>query len=147
MKILSRKFQDNEQIPAKYTCDGENVNPTLVISGVPEEAKSLVLIVDDPDAPMGTWIHWTLWNIASDIMEIKENSIPKGAIQGLTSFGKVGYGGPCPPSGIHHYHFKLYAIDAVLDLPETANKMELEKEINGRILAEAELLGLYSRDR
>mgnify|MGYP003394717907 CR=1 FL=1 len=148
MKITSLVFKNNDKIPAKYTCDGENINPPLTISGVPEEAKSLVLIVDDPDATRGyTWLHWTLWNINPDTKEIAENSVPNGATQGKTDFGKSGWGGPCPPSGSHHYFFKLFALDVILELPCGASLDELQKTIEGHILEKVELIGLYSRER
>ncbi|MCD6500585.1 YbhB/YbcL family Raf kinase inhibitor-like protein [bacterium] len=145
MKIESSAFKENQSIPEKYTCDGENVNPLLKISEVPEAAKSLVLIVDDPDAPMGTWVHWTVWNVSSKTTEIPENSVPEGAIEGMTDFGKPGYGGPCPPSGTHRYFFKLYALDTTLGLSSSAKKVDLEKAMEGHILDKAELIGLYSR--
>lgn len=145
MEITSPAFGQNERIPEKYTCDGENVSPPLLISGVPEEAKSLVLISDDPDAPVGTWTHWTLWNIQPDAMEIKENSVPVGAVEGKTSFGSSGYGGPCPPSGTHRYFFKLYALDAMLALEPGAGLRDLERVMEEHTLAKAELVGLYSR--
>lgn len=145
--FLKSVFKNNEKIPAKYTCDGENINPPLEISGVPENTKSLVLIVDDPDAPMVTWVHWTMWNIDPKTQKIEENSAPHGAVEGMTSFNKTGYGGPCPPSGVHRYFFKLYAIDTELNLPKSDEKLDIEKEINGRILDQAELIGLYSRDK
>lgn len=145
--FLKSVFKNNENIPKKYTCDGENINPPLEISGVPEDAKSLVLIVDDPDAPMGTWVHWTMWNIDPKTEKIEENNVPYGAVEGMTSFKKLGYGGPCPPSGVHHYYFKIYAIDTMLALSKKADKLEIEKEINGRILDQAELVGLYSREK
>lgn len=145
MKITSPAFKNNELIPPKYTCDGENINPSLEFSGVPENAKSLVLIMDDPDAPAGTFIHWIIWNIGPSMPGIKENSVPNEAEEGVTSFGKNGYGGPCPHTGTHHYFFKLYALDAKLDLSPNADKTELEKAMEGHILAQAELIGLYSR--
>lgn len=145
MKIQSPAFQHNENIPAKYTCDGEGINPPLQFLDVPGNAKSLVLISDDPDAPMGTWVHWTIWNIDTKITEIAENSVPADAVEGTTSFGNVGYGGPCPPSGVHRYFFKLYALDTVLDLPAGANIKELETAIQGHALGNAEFIGLYSR--
>jgi len=148
MKITSPVFKNNAQIPSKYTCDGENINPPLEISEVPEGAKSLVLIVDDPDATRGfTWLHWTLWNIKPDTKEISENSIPQGAIEGKTDFGKSGWGGPCPPSGSHRYFFKLFALNAVLDLSDSASLDEIQKAMEGHILEKAELIGLYSRER
>ena len=145
MKLESPVFENNGNIPSKYTCDGENVNPPLEISEVPENAKSLVLIVDDPDAPMGTWVHWTVWNISSKTTEISENSVPEGAVEGMTDFGKPGYGGPCPPSGTHRYFFKLYALDATLDLDSSDKAKDIEKAMEGHILDKAELVGLYSR--
>lgn len=145
MKIESSAFLDNQFIPSKYTCDGENVNPPLKISGVPSETKSLVLIVDDPDAPRGTWVHWTLWNINPKITEISENNSPEGAVEGVTDFGKPGYGGPCPPSGTHRYFFKIYALDITLDLEVSAKVKDIEKAMEGHILDQARLIGLYSR--
>ena len=145
MKLESSVFENNGNIPSKYTCDGENVNPPLEISEVPENTKSLVLIVDDPDAPMGTWVHWTVWNISPKTTEISENSVPEGAVEGITDFGKPGYGGPCPPSGTHRYFFKLYALDTTLDLGSSAKAKDIEKAMEGHILDKAELVGLYSR--
>jgi len=145
MNLESPTFSNHQNIPSKYTCDGENVNPPLKISEVPEKSKSLVLIVDDPDAPMGTWVHWTIWNISPKTTEIPENSVPEGAIEGMTDFGKPGYGGPCPPSGTHRYFFKLYALDITLDLDTSAKKEDIEKAMEGHILDKAELIGLYSR--
>jgi len=145
MKISSPAFGQNGTIPKKYTCDGENVNPPLSISQVPPSTQSLVLIMDDPDAPGRTFVHWTLWNIDPKITEIPENEVPEGARQGLTDFGTSGYGGPCPPSGIHRYFFKLYALDSKLELPSNAKKADLEQAMKGHILAQAELIGLYSR--
>lgn len=147
MKITSPSFGHNQNIPPKYTCDGENINPPLQFSDIPAAAKSLVLISDDPDAPMGTWVHWTIWNIDPKITEIVENNVPDGAIEGTTSFGKTGYGGPCPPSGVHRYFFKLYALDEKIDLPTSAKKEDLEKAIQQHILASAEIIGLYTRSK
>ena len=148
MIIKSSAFQNKELIPSKYTCDGEDINPPLEIEGVPEEAKSLVLIVDDPDAPMGTWVHWVVWNISPEIKHIGEDSIPAaaGAQEGMTDFGRPGYGGPCPPSGTHRYFFKLYALDTELDLPASARKEDVEEAMKGHILDSATLVGLYKRD-
>ncbi|MDZ4209610.1 MAG: YbhB/YbcL family Raf kinase inhibitor-like protein, partial [Candidatus Curtissbacteria bacterium] len=142
MKITSAAFENNAKIPSKYTCDGENINPPLSFSGVPANAKSLVLIMDDPDAPNGTWVHWMVFNINPKINEISENSLPKDGIEGVTSFGKKGYGGACPPSGTHRYFFKLYALDTILNLTNP-NKAALEKEIQDHIIEKAELIGLY----
>lgn len=158
MKISSSTFDSNQTIPSKYTCDGENINPPLQIADIPEDAESLVLIVDDPDAPAGTWTHWTIWNITPHINDISENSIPNRAswdpnspsvplpaMEGLTDFGKSGYDGPCPPSGTHRYFFKLYALDTMLDLPPSAKAGDIEKAMKGHILDKAELIGLYKR--
>jgi len=145
MKISSPAFQHNQSIPSKYTCDGANINPPLTISDVPKDGKSLVLIHDDPDAPVGLWIHWLLWNIDPKTTEIPENSIPNGAVEGTTSWKHTGYGGPCPPDGQHRYFFKLYALDTMLDLPASTEKDELETAMKDSVLAKAELIGLYKR--
>ena len=145
MRLSSSAFENEEFIPRQYTCDGANVNPPLNIGEVPPATESLVLIVDDPDAPGGDWTHWTVWNINPAAAVIGENSVPAGAVEGLTNFGKPGYGGPCPPSGAHHYQFKLYALDRRLTLSASANKVDLEKAMAGNIVAEARLVGLYQR--
>lgn len=146
MQIISYAFSVSGEIPLKYTCDGENLSPPLEIIGVPAEAVSLAVIVHDPDAPVeGGWTHWTLWNINPGTTMIEENTVPKGCVQGITSFGNVGYGGPCPPSGIHHYHFKLYALDSILVLDESTGVAELERAIANHILSEAILIGTYGR--
>jgi len=142
MKIKSI-FSDGEKIPVKYTADEEDINPSLEISGIPEGAKTLALIVDDPDAPIGTWVHWLVWNIPASKTKIEENSVP--GIQGINDFRKRDYGGPNPPSGTHRYFFKLYALDSELNLPEGSKKAELEKAMQGHILATAQLIGKYSR--
>ncbi len=143
--ISSPAFKHNEHIPAKHTCDGSDVNPHLMIGNVPSGTKSLALIVDDPDAPRGTWVHWVVWNISPDTKEIKEHSIPPGAAQGMNDFRKLDYGGPCPPSGTHRYFFKLYALDTMLNLDKKATKATLERAMQGHILAQGELIGLYMR--
>ena len=145
MKIESSAFKDNEFIPSKYTCDGVNISPPLRINEAPENAKSLVLIVDDPDAPIKTWVHWTIWNIDPMTNEIAEGSYPKGAVEGMTDFGRTGYGGPCPPFGTHRYFLKLYALDGVLNLISSATVKDIEKEMHGHILDKAQLIGLYKR--
>jgi len=145
MKLTSAAFQANGEIPSKYTCDGLNVSPPLIIEGVPAGAKSLVLIVDDPDAPVGDWVHWLVWNIKPETKEIAENSVPEGAVQGTTDFGKPGWGGPCPPSGIHHYQFKLYALDAELSLSSGTKKADLEKAVSPHTIDSTLLVGLYQR--
>ena len=144
MKLTSPEFENNKFIPNKFTCDGENINPALTIEGIPGNAGSLALIVDDPDAPMGTWVHWVVFDIPI-ISRIEENSIP--GKQGVTDFGRKGYGGPCPPSGTHRYFFKLYALDSALNLKEGITKSQLEKVMQGHILNKAELIGLYKRSR
>lgn len=145
MKITSIVFEDNQPIPVKYSCDGENINPPLAFSDVLGEAVSLVLIVDDPDAPGGDWVHWLLWDIDPATVQIDENSFPSEATQGTTSFGSAGYGGPCPPSGTHRYVFKLYALDTNLNLPSSVKKTDLLEAMVGHTLAQSELIGLYSR--
>ena len=145
MKLTSPVFENNQLIPSKYACDGEDINPPLQISEVPEGAKSLVLIVDDPDAPMGTWDHWIVWNIDPDTGKIEEDSVPEGAVEGLNDFRKHSYGGPCPPSGTHRYFFKLYALDTQLELDDSSRKKDVERAMKGHILDTAELIGLYQR--
>lgn len=145
MRIISSAFTHNSRIPAQYTCDGANINPPLEFFDVPNNAESLVLIVDDPDAPAGTWVHWTLWNMQPGRTEILEDNSPVEANEGMTSFGKTGYGGPCPPAGEHRYFFKLYALDCEIELDATAEVEELEKAIEGHVIAQAELVGVYER--
>ena len=145
LTISSTAFRHNGMVPAKYTCDGTDVSPPLAIEGVPENAKSLALIVDDPDAPAGTWVHWVVWNIDPKTKEIAEGSVPKGAQQGMNDFRKRDYGGPCPPSGTHRYFFKLYALDTLLSLGTGAAKADLERSLHGHLLAQAEIIGLYRR--
>lgn len=145
MKITSSAFGNGENIPVKYTCDGEKINPPLQISEVPSEAKSLTLTVEDPDAPSGTYIHWTVWNIKPAASEIPENSVPQGAVQGTTSAGKPGFVGPCPPTGTHRYDFRLYALDTELELDSSAKIDGLKKAMEGHIIDNAELLGKYTR--
>ncbi|MCM2357840.1 MAG: YbhB/YbcL family Raf kinase inhibitor-like protein [Geobacteraceae bacterium] len=145
LRISSPAFEDNGSIPAKYTCDGLDASPPLVVGNVPAGARSLALIVDDPDAPAGTWVHWVLWNISPATAEIGENAAPPGAQQGKTDFGRNDYGGPCPPSGTHRYFFKLYALDATLSLGPATTKKALEKAMEGHVIARAQLIGLYKR--
>lgn len=144
MELSSPAFAHHQTIPVRYTCQGEDINPPLQISGIPKGTKTLVLIMDDPDAPVGTWDHWVVWNI-SPTGEIKENSVPAGAVQGKNSWGKNSYGGPCPPSGTHRYFFKLYALDTDLNLPPKATKADVEKAIQNHILAQSELMGTYKK--
>ena len=148
MILTSPAFQNNGPIPAKYSCDGGNINPELQIQNTPKEAKSLALIMDDPDATGGrTFTHWIVWNIDPKTAVIKEESTPPSSIEGMTDFGRSGYGGPCPPRGSkpHRYFFKLYALDVRLDLPAGASKSSLESEIKKHLLAQTELVGLYGR--
>lgn len=146
MKIISSAFENNGRIPSKYTCNGENINPPLEIVDVPENTKSLLLIVDDPDAPMGTWVHWVVININPDITEIKENSVPDGGMEANTTFGKPGYGGPCPPGGTHRYFFKLYALNKMLEIDKSRDKESVLIQMEGSILASAELIGFYGKN-
>ncbi len=146
MKISSSAFQENSSIPSTYTCDGKDINPPLKFDGVPASAKSLALIVDDPDAPRGTWVHWVVWNIDPKTPEIKEDSVPAGAAQGVTDFKRNDYGGPCPPSGSHRYFFKLYALDSILTLQPHTTKADLEKAMQGHIIEKAAIIGLYRRE-
>jgi len=144
MKIKS-VFTDNTRILKKYTCDGDNVNPAIEISDVPTGAKSLILIVDDPDAPGGTFVHWLVWNISPNTKKIDEDSVPSNAVQGITDFRRNEYGGPCPPSGTHRYKFKLYALDTILNIPTNSKSSYVQKAMQGHILAQTVLTGLYSR--
>ena len=142
MKLSSPAFAHQAMIPKKYTCQGGDISPPLTLSHIPEGTISLDLITDDPDAPMGTWNHWLIWNL-KPTAEIKEDSAP--GTQGQNSWGRNNYGGPCPPSGTHRYFFKVYALDTQLDLPEGATKAELEKTMVGHILEQAELVGIYQK--
>jgi len=143
MRIWSPAFAENAKIPSQYTCDGQDVNPPLYVEHVPSNARSLALIVDDPDAPAGTWVHWVMWNIDGSTREIAGGSVPKGAFEGINDFRKNGYGGPCPPSGTHRYFFKLYALDTILDLPKKAVKADLERAMKTHIVGQAEMVGRY----
>ena len=140
LTLSSPQFEHEQSIPAKYTCQGEDVNPPLAIEGIPEGTKSLVMIMDDPDAPAGTWDHWVVWNI-SPTSSISEDSVP--GEEGMNSWGKSGYGGPCPPSGTHRYFFKLYALDVELELPSTADKRTVEAAMEGHVISQTILIGLY----
>jgi Raf kinase inhibitor-like YbhB/YbcL family protein len=142
MKLSSPAFKHNAFIPPKFTCQGEGVNPALLIENIPEKTQSLALIVDDPDAPMGMWVHWVVFDIPL-INRIEENSIP--GKQGRNDFGRNDYGGPCPPSGTHRYFFKIYALDKMLNLKEGISKPSLEGAMLGHILDQAELIGLYEK--
>lgn len=147
MKITSSAFEHGGKIPSKYTCDGEDINPGLVISEVPGEAKSLVLIMDDPDAvkPAGkVWDHWIVWNIPADTTEIAEGEKPKG-MHGRGTSGNLNYHGPCPPDAEHRYYFKLYALDSELDIAEGSTKKDVEEAMKGHIVAQAAIMGKYRR--
>ncbi|KXB04452.1 phospholipid-binding protein [candidate division MSBL1 archaeon SCGC-AAA382A03] len=147
LKLKSTAFSDGEPIPEKYGLTEENVNPPLKFEEVPEEAETLALLMDDPDAvePAGkVWDHWVVWNIDPDTAEISEGSTPQEATEGMTDFGEKEYGGPNPPDREHTYRFRLYALDAALELPETATKGDVEEAMKGNILDEAELTGMYA---
>ena len=145
MQITSPAFVNNGRIPEGYTCDGLNVNPTLEISDVPINARSLALIMHDPDASGGDWSHWVVWKISPKTKIIKENSLPNGAVQGMNDFRNNEYGGPCSSSGIHHYHFQIYALDVLTDLDIRAEKTDLEAAMREHIIDQAVLIGTYSR--
>ena len=144
LSIASSAFGNKKFIPSKYSCDGENISPPLAIGSIPEKAKSLAIILDDPDAPLRTWTHWVLWNIPPSA-KVNEGNAP--GTQGINDFGQNHYGGPCPPSGTHRYLFKVYALDDVLELNSSARKADLEKAMSGHIIAFGELTGLYKRNR
>ena len=145
LSVESPAFENNKFIPTKYTCDGDDVNPSLVIKGIPEEAKTLVLIVDDPDAPTGTWNHWIVWNIPASAGGIPEGGLPEGSVQGANIRGANEYMGPGAPAGprYHHYVFELYALNANLDLPATASRPELLAAMDGKVVAKAAYVGRY----
>ncbi len=150
-ELKSTAFENGGFIPKKYTCDGPDVSPPLSWTDPPEETRSLALICDDPDAPMGTWVHWVLFGVPPEIRELPEGvptekTLPWGGKQGRNDFGRIGYGGPCPPRGpAHRYFFRLYALDIEPDLSPGATKRELLRAIEGHILAETELMGRYGR--
>lgn len=150
MKITSPAFKEGDMIPRKYTCDGEDISPPLAWEGVPANTKSLALISDDPDAPVGTWVHWVVFNLPPDSKRFSENipsdkTLPNGAKQGTNDFPGIGYGGPCPPGGTHRYYFKLYALDQMLDLAAGITKAQLLKAMENHVAAEAQLMGKYKR--
>jgi len=144
MKLTSEAFEEDGRIPEKYTCDGEDVSPPLNIHDVPEGTESLVLVMDDPDAPMGVFDHWLVWNIPPDTEKIEEGRQPRG-VAGKNDFGNLGYGGPCPPSGTHTYRFKLYALDYKLEFGKGVTKKDLQNEMEDHILEMTMLRGKYSR--
>jgi Raf kinase inhibitor-like YbhB/YbcL family protein len=151
LTVKSDDFEQGKAIPKKYTCDGDDISPQLSWSKPPEGTKELVLIVDDPDAPMGAWVHWVVWGIPPDSTNLPEavpntDSIAVGLKQGKNGFGKIGYGGPCPPHGSdHRYFFKLYAVDAGLDLKAKATKWDVLNAIEGHVIAKGELMGKYGQ--
>ena len=153
MKIESFAFLNEEEIPSRFTCDGENINPELTFKDVPKNAKSLAFIMDDPDIPqsvkekygINVWDHWVMWNIPPVTTEVDQGSEPVDAVVGLNSSGKNEYTGPCPPDREHRYLFKLYALDKILDLPQATKASDLVKAMQGHIIAEAELIGRYER--
>ena len=148
MQITSPAFEHNSPIPDRYTCQGEDINPPLGIGKIPDDTVSLVLIVDDPDAPdpaapQVVWEHWVMWNIAPETTSIPAGSVPTEAIQGTNSWGRTDYGGPCPPVGTHRYFFKLFALDTELALGASSIKADVEAAMHGHVLAQAELIGLF----
>ena len=148
--LTSPAFAQAQPIPAQYTCDGENLSPPLLWTEPPAGTQSFALISDDPDAPVGTWVHWVIYNLPPETRQLDEGvppdpELPNGARQGMTDFRRPWYGGPCPPSGTHRYFFKLYALKSTIDLPPRATKSQLEAAMEGRILAAAELMGTYQR--
>ena len=144
MKIFSSAWADGELIPPKYTCDGANVSPPLEWADVPAGARTLALIVDDPDAPNGLFLHWLLWNIDASENGLTEGTAG-GARQGRNGFGQAAYGGPCPPGGTHRYYFRLFALDSELDAPAGATRERAERAMQGHILEQAEFMGRYHR--
>jgi Raf kinase inhibitor-like YbhB/YbcL family protein len=150
MTLSSPAFIEEGLIPPTYTCDGEDISPPLTIGNIPDRTQSIALIADDPDAPMGTWVHWVMYNLPADIADLPENipgeeTIAGGGRHGITDFGRFGYGGPCPPSGTHRYYFKVYALDTVLDLTGRVTSQDVDQAMAGHILAEAGLMGKYKR--
>ncbi len=148
--VTSTAFDQGGTIPARYTCDGEDQSPPLQWQGLPQDTQSIALISDDPDAPMGTWVHWVIWNIPAQMTGLEENmasdkTLPNGIYQGMTDFQRHGYGGPCPPSGTHRYYFKVYALDTKLDIANRSTKADLLNAMEGHILDQGELMGKYKR--
>ena len=150
LELSSPAFADGEAIPARYTCTGDDISPALQWRGVPESSRSLALIMDDPDAPGKTWVHWVVYNLPPDSTGLPEaihadDDLPGDAVHGRNSWGRNDYGGPCPPSGTHRYFFKLYALDTMLDLPPGAPKQDVLGAMEGHILAEAQWMGTYQK--
>ena len=144
LKVFSTVFSHNGHIPPEYTCDGKDINPPIEVSDIPDGTRTLALIMEDPDAPRGTFDHWIVWNIPPN-EAIAEETNP--GISGLNDFGKTGYGGPCPPSGVHRYFFRVFALDVKLDLPAGTDKQTLLDAMHGHILATGEIMGLYQRKK
>ncbi len=146
MILTSPAFDNEGKIPKKYACDGGDFNPELLIQNVPAGTKSLALVMHDPDAPMqGGFTHWVVWNIEPQTSVIKEESVPQNAVEGRNSAGRIGYMGPCPPSGVHHYHFQLYALSDKLDLQPTAALGEIQTRIDQNLIEQTDYVGLYER--
>ncbi|MBS3817931.1 YbhB/YbcL family Raf kinase inhibitor-like protein [bacterium] len=150
IQLTSSVFENEGMIPSKYSCDGEDISPPLSWSSVPEGTQTVALIADDPDAPMGTFVHWVLFNLPANVQELPEDvpsdkKLDNGALQGTNDFKKIGYGGPCPPGGTHRYYFKIYALDTELDLKAGATKKDLLNAMEGHILAQGQLMGKYQR--
>jgi Raf kinase inhibitor-like YbhB/YbcL family protein len=150
-ELTSSAFKSNEAIPKEYTCDGSDISIPLKWTDAPEQTKCFALIADDPDAPRGTWVHWVIYDIPADVRELSagighQESLQNGAKQGKNDFGKIGYGGPCPPAGpAHHYHFKLYALNQITGSKSKSTKQQLLDAMKGHVLAEAKLIGTYRR--
>lgn len=142
--LTSPAFNTGDAIPATYTCQGANISPPLELTGTPIEARALALVLRDPDAPSGDFVHWVIWNIHPDITSLAEGRVPTGAVEGQNDFGHAGYGGPCPPSGTHHYHFELYALDEELDLPPDASRQAILSTIMKHAIGKTELIGTVS---
>jgi Raf kinase inhibitor-like YbhB/YbcL family protein len=150
IKVTSAVFHEGDMIPKRYTCDGANVSPPLAWTGVPQNTKSIAVLCDDPDAPMGTWVHWIMFNLPASARDLPEHVptdlvLKSGAKQGAGDSGRIGYDGPCPPGGTHRYYFKVYALDRQLDLEPGVRKGPFAKAIEGHILAQGHLMGKYSR--
>ncbi|MGH7142245.1 MAG: YbhB/YbcL family Raf kinase inhibitor-like protein [Candidatus Saccharimonadales bacterium] len=143
-QLKSAAFSNGSPIPEKYTCKDQNINPPLTISGVPDGTTSLALIMHDPDAPSGDYLHWTIWNLSPDLASINENKVPEGAVEGINDFGKVGYGGPCPPAGTHHYLFVLFALDTKLDVTRGAKREEVSEAITDHTITQTTLVGVFT---
>jgi Raf kinase inhibitor-like YbhB/YbcL family protein len=147
MKISSSAFQEGGNIPDKFSKNGQNINPPIRIEGAPAQAKSLLLIMDDPDAPVGLFTHWLVWNIDPKTTEIAESSVPIGAVQGTNDYPNPGYGGPQPPSGTHRYYFKIFALDQTLNLKSGATRKEVDAAMQGHVIGQGELMGRYSHNK